>query len=121
MIPSAHRLQVPRRSGASTSLGFTLIELLVVIAIIAILAAMLLPALGAAKQRAQAAGCMSNTHQLMLAWQMYADDNQGILADSLPRLFGSNANADEKLGGGHDGKVPGREWCGEFSCLEGID
>lgn len=60
--------------------GFTLIELLVVIAIIAILAALLLPALTAAKQRAQAVGCMSNTHQLLLAWMMYADDNQGVLA-----------------------------------------
>jgi prepilin-type N-terminal cleavage/methylation domain-containing protein len=59
--------------------GFTLIELLVVIAIIAILAAMLLPALSRAKCRAQSVQCMNNSRQLMYAWRMYAEENRDLL------------------------------------------
>jgi prepilin-type N-terminal cleavage/methylation domain-containing protein len=62
------------------SAGFTLIELLVVIAIIAILAALLLPAMVHARHKAQGIQCLNNQRQLCTAWRLYADDNQDRLA-----------------------------------------
>jgi len=79
---------LPRWTSAAGGVpwGFTLIELLVV-------TAMLLPALGRARQKTYGVYCMNNTHQLMIAWNMYADDNAGNLA---PNTDGTTAG---KLGG----------------------
>lgn len=78
---------------ARTCDGFTLIELLVVIAIIAILAAVLLPVLSAARVRAEAAECMNNTRQLMLGWVQYYNDNNDQLVNN---YSGGNVSKEEQ-------------------------
>jgi prepilin-type N-terminal cleavage/methylation domain-containing protein len=87
---SGHHAVTTKSLQKASFRAFTLIELLVVIAIIAILAALLLPALAKAKIKAQASTCISNQKQLMLAWIMYTDDNQGLIINTGTALENGN-------------------------------
>jgi prepilin-type N-terminal cleavage/methylation domain-containing protein/prepilin-type processing-associated H-X9-DG protein len=77
------------RDRPSRVAAFTMIELLVVIAVIAILAALLLPALARAKLKAQRVSCMNNHRQLALAWRMYSEDNNDVLLYSSSKPVGT--------------------------------
>ena len=102
--PSSRRTLASGLGVRASKIAFTLIELLVVIAIIAILAALLLPALSRSKRHALNVACLNNQKQLTLCWAMYAHDNND-------RLLPNNSVYDINTGGPIPGLDLSQTWC----------
>jgi prepilin-type N-terminal cleavage/methylation domain-containing protein/prepilin-type processing-associated H-X9-DG protein len=95
-MTQARNLHANRLPGRSAQAGFTLIELLVVISIIALLVAILLPALANARKNAQAISCLSNQRQLFLAQRMYADTYNGYFSQAKMTVSGDSLDGTRK-------------------------
>ena len=105
----------PAGFGGHRQRAFTLIELLVVIAIIAILAALLFPALKSSRDKARGISCMNNLRQLGMGWTIYADDNnkgtvnayiaQAVLYGNCTLSGAANGGYSETYGGGYVGRA----------------
>ena len=117
-LPFGSDFCVNKNHRSRTRSGFTLIELLVVIAIIAILAALLLPALSKAKMKGQGILCMSDTRQILLAWMQYAGDYNDLLAPNdfysggaapVQAWFGPKKGQCNWVGGGEDNRANNTE------------